>query len=1299
MRLFAATIALLTMCGAAATAAPGVNLDQGKNGEAVSPISPVQWANGNLNSSQSHYLEGYSIPYRLIMTDLPTDGTEIVLTMAYDVTHGGRHAIDFLTHYACMDDPDHILYFGHGPESVEPLNGITLVGVDASGLDDSVTDTTAIASPPGTGTVSYALTQPGAGFADSTLGCGTDISIWGATFSSDSGPEFAYTDNDGLAQAGDLNDAQSEQLFTVRFKATSPTVVMAWGGHIASRYHWGKDEFGEPYSAGALSGSPYHMRVIDWNLGNLGNQDRSLSASAVVDIEDCDLLGPDTVCHDNSVNNFTVITDATSITWEIIDGTYADAAFVGDPANQTTATISSPGPNTGTFTVRVTVGSGESGNVCEYPVEVVANPVPSITGDAGPVCPSATDLEYSGPDGMVSYKWSVSGDASIVGDDTLQTVTIATDAVCEGSFTLTLEVSNGDCSDSDSIIVVVDDTEDPVLVGVPADAEAECSAIPDAPTVTATDNCDSDMTVNFSEIRSGECGSEIITRTWTVSDDCGNTASASQVISLTDSSAPVLSDYPADINDVACDNIPDAPVLTATDNCATDLEVSYQETDLRDPVCGTGIILRTWTVTDCYENLETHTQTLTVIDETKPTLSGYPADATVECSAIPPVPLITAADNCDSQVDLAFNETDNRDSECGTGSIIRTWVATDCSNNILVWEQVLTVVDTTAPVLDSKPGDATVECDAIPSAPDVGATDNCDTAVDVVLVEVDGRSAECGTGTITRTWTATDCAGNTDVHTQTLTVVDNTDPTLDSKPADDTVECDAIPSAPDVTASDNCDTDVAVVLDEVKNLGDCGTGTIERTWTATDCAGNTDVHTQVLTVVDTTPPVVIAPDDVYFECDGDISGLAQVPPTISDNCDLEPDVVYNETVEENTDCGYVKITRSWTVTDCSGNSASAVQVLEVGDRTPPVLTMPADVINTCDDCPTDPDTTGRATAVDNCDGEVEVDFYDEVIGDCPTEIRRTWFATDCVGNLVEEVQRITCVGPNDVTDSSLCIFDRDPYNDFEQDFRLLFTPDIKHAPYYKISSTNPGQLFYNVFYKGTPGDEITLDICIPYPYVTHGANPIHVYDWVYLEECDGGVGFVPGNAVYSEKTYITLDDYPAENPYGTQVCLKLTITVPDTGFAYLNIHLEHGLPGTGGYSRDVDHNAFDLVSGAILVPHQAEHWFSVEGDVTGEDVIHNLNDFKGGPGVAGTVTSAATGDPIAGCVVVFRDPRGRIDITQETDANGAYFIPFVHQGKPTTYQLWMITPSGNYIERNVFMKKNWFSQEDFSIQE
>ncbi len=46
----------------------GANLDQIRNGRADSPITPGKWANGNAGSSNAHYVEGFSVPYRVVMT-------------------------------------------------------------------------------------------------------------------------------------------------------------------------------------------------------------------------------------------------------------------------------------------------------------------------------------------------------------------------------------------------------------------------------------------------------------------------------------------------------------------------------------------------------------------------------------------------------------------------------------------------------------------------------------------------------------------------------------------------------------------------------------------------------------------------------------------------------------------------------------------------------------------------------------------------------------------------------------------------------------------------------------------------------------------------------------------------------------------------------------------------------------------------------------------------------------------------------------------------------------------------------
>ena len=146
-----------------------------------------------------------------------------------------------------------------------------------------------------------------------------------------------------------------------------------------------------------------------------------------------------------------------------------------------------------------------------------------------------------------------------------------------------------------------------------------------------------------------------------------------------------------------------------------------------------------------------------------------------------------------------------------------------------------------------------------------------------VVVTHEGDDITSGTGcpgnpyVVERTYRATDCAGNFAECVQTITVIDDTPPTLSECPTDVTVECDSVPTAPIVTAADNCDTDVPVVYSEVRTDGACEDNyTLTRTWTAVDDCLNETVCTQIITVQDTTPPVfTYCPPDVSVECVAD----------------------------------------------------------------------------------------------------------------------------------------------------------------------------------------------------------------------------------------------------------------------------------------------------------------------------------------------------------------------------------------------------------------------------------------------
>ena len=216
----------------------------------------------------------------------------------------------------------------------------------------------------------------------------------------------------------------------------------------------------------------------------------------------------------------------------------------------------------------------------------------------------------------------------------------------------------------------------------------------------------------------------------------------------------------------------------------------------------------------------------------------------------PTAPTVTATDNCGTVTVVAAPEQNNVVGGCGT--IVRSWTATDQCGNSTTHTQTITVDDNTAPVFTNAPADVAVDCNAIPTAPTVTATDNCGTVTVVAAPEQNNVVGGCGT--IVRSWTATDQCGNSTTHTQTITVDDNTAPVFTNAPADVTVDCNAIPTAPTVTATDNCGTVTVVAAPEQNNVvGGCGT--IVRSWTATDQCGNSTTHTQTITVDDNTAPV------------------------------------------------------------------------------------------------------------------------------------------------------------------------------------------------------------------------------------------------------------------------------------------------------------------------------------------------------------------------------------------------------------------------------------------------------------
>uniref|UniRef100_UPI0026268070 gliding motility-associated C-terminal domain-containing protein n=1 Tax=Winogradskyella sp. TaxID=1883156 RepID=UPI0026268070 len=315
-----------------------------------------------------------------------------------------------------------------------------------------------------------------------------------------------------------------------------------------------------------------------------------------------------------------------------------------------------------------------------------------------------------------------------------------------------------------------------------------------------------------------------------------------------DTTPPTIN-VPADIT-IECtedESSANTGVATGADTCGT---VTVTESDVETAACGnTKTIVRTWTVTDECGNSVSADQTITVEDTTPPTIN-VPADITIECTedeSSANTGVATGSDTCGT---VTVTESDVETAACGnTKTIVRTWTVTDECGNSVSADQTITVEDTTPPTFnESLPADIDVECDAVPDAETLTAFDTCDDATVTFEEEITGGTC-VGDYIIERTWTATDACGNETEHTQIITVMDTTAPTLVTQIDDITVACNDIPDVPDLVIEDACSNNISVdFTEDSTQVNDFEDYEIIRTWTVTDDCGNTTDFTQTIFV-------------------------------------------------------------------------------------------------------------------------------------------------------------------------------------------------------------------------------------------------------------------------------------------------------------------------------------------------------------------------------------------------------------------------------------------------------------------
>src|ERR1043166_5926547 len=156
---------------------------------------------------------------------------------------------------------------------------------------------------------------------------------------------------------------------------------------------------------------------------------------------------------------------------------------------------------------------------------------------------------------------------------------------------------------------------------------------------SASDGC-SAVTISFSDSVSNSCGgTKVISRTWTATDPCGNSASALQTITVRDITPPALR-LPANLVVQCVGDVPGAYTNlaaflaaggTATDPCSAALAFSLTSDSGLVGRCP-GKVTRVYRVTDDCGNFADTTQTITV-DDTIPPVLTCASNVTVECGA------------------------------------------------------------------------------------------------------------------------------------------------------------------------------------------------------------------------------------------------------------------------------------------------------------------------------------------------------------------------------------------------------------------------------------------------------------------------------------------------------------------------------------------------------------------------------------------------------------------------------------------------------------------------------------------
>jgi hypothetical protein len=610
-------------------------------------------------------------------------------------------------------------------------------------------------------------------------------------------------------------------------------------------------------------------------------------------------------------------------------------------------------------------------------------------------------IQSAGGTGPYSYQWDFNCDGTNEHTGSLISHSFSNPGTQQYCITVTDAIG---CTATDSkTIVVVGDFLPPVIT-CPPHITVECADdiladLAETGNATATDDVDPNPDLLYEDNIQGTTCSYISTRIWTATDNCQRTNSCTQLITVIDRLAPEIV-CPPNLT-LSCDaDLFDNMITgnaTAFDRCGNSFIITSSLGNGQGGSCNS-IWPKTYTATDICGNSRSCTQTITLRDNVPPVIL-CPTDKTISCEQTP-LPTLTgtavAEDNCQTNT-LTPTYTDmNTGAGCEI-AIIRTWTINDGCGNISSCQQTIQFDDFLPPNMVCPP-DVTISCETPADQINTGiatASDNCQT--NLVIGYSDIVAGNNCNKIITRFWNTNDGCGNPGFCYQVITQIDITAPTINCPP-NTTISCNAITTPTNTgmaTASDNCTENINIRHTDAFTAQGCTQGLI-RTWTAMDECENVNTCIQTITLIDDIKPNVVCPPDLTISCGTNNSPAFTGEPTVSDFCQSDLIVTYQDT-SSGPPCD-VTIIRTWTINDGCGNVSTCNQIIKLEDKSPPTFICPPSNINPIE-CTADPSLGAPSNVMDNCGGKIDQTKVDVFSTDgCFTTVTRTWTVTDQCGN-------------------------------------------------------------------------------------------------------------------------------------------------------------------------------------------------------------------------------------------------------------------------------------------------------------